>query len=297
MTRKNSNKIANGQIIDSDSDQLITPSFMVETNNGGRVEQVPGFNTVLALASGFKGGRVPPRLRDPRLGSANDIAFATPEFTFGQDDRQQIHDTTQLPWRCICHIVMEGSSGRMLKGTGWLAGPKTVFTAGHNLFSSMYNHETTRVWVMPARSGDAVPFGYEISTSFGVHPKWKSDGDPNYDLGVIWLSGSLGELGSFGFAAWPDQQLTNLIVNNSGYPDDKPMGTQWFNAGRILELTPNTVTYGLDTEPGQSGSPVFYFDKNMNRIVVAVHAYGSNQNNIGVRITPEIYSTLSAWRR
>lgn len=107
----------------------------------------------------------------------------------------------------------------------------------------------------------------------------------------------MGELGSFGFAAWPDQQLTNLIVNNSGYPDDKPMGTQWFNAGRILELTPNTVTYGLDTEPGQSGSPVFYFDKNMNRIVVAVHAYGSNQNNIGVRITPEIYSTLSAWRR
>ena len=87
----------------------------------------------------------------------------------------------------------------------------------------------------------------------------------------------------------------NLLVNNAGYPVDKPLGTQWFNAGRIQEVKPNTLTYGLDTEPGQSGSPVFYFDEDLRRIVVAVHTYGTSGDNIGVRITPDLYAQMTEW--
>lgn len=276
---------------------LLSPSYMTETNGGGRIEHVPGFNALKAMTAGFKGGRVPPSLRT-RLRTASDLEFAIPQFTFGNDDRVFIQDTTQVPWRCICHLVVEGADGREVLGSGWLAGPCTVITAGHNLFSELHHHQAEKVWVLPGRSGEAVPFGYDSSFTFAVHPKWKSDGNREFDVGVIWLDKPIGErLGWFGFAAHPDAKLQNLLVNNAGYPADKPLGTQWFNAGRILEANVRTLTYGLDTEPGQSGSPIFYYDEQMRRIVVAIHAYGESGDNIGIRITPELFQTLTTWFR
>ena len=197
------------------------PCYMVQTNGGGRIEQVAGFNAVKALAAGFKGGRVPPHLRDKRLGVARDFEFARPQSTFGDDNRALIHDTTAVPWRCVCQLVIEGLHGRELLGTGWLAGPRTVITAGHNLLSHVDKHDAAKVWVMPGRAGDAVPYGYEISDSFAVHPRWLSDGDRECDVGVIWLDKPIGErIGWFGFSAMDDVALDRLLVNNSGYPAD-----------------------------------------------------------------------------
>jgi glutamyl endopeptidase len=276
----------------------LRPSFMVETNGGGRVEAVAGFNTAKAMSLGLKGGRVPPHLRGMRLGAAGELAVARPEFTFGDDDRTFIEDTTRLPWRCICQLVIEGVNGREVLGTGWLAGPRTVLTAGHNLLNADPPHQAAKVWVLPGRSGDAVPHGFYSSANFAVHPEWQQDFERTRDIGVVWLDKPIGnELGWFGLGAHDDGMLRGLLVNNAGYPADKPLGTQWFNAGRILDVRPDAITYGLDTEPGQSGSPIFYFDAQMRRIVVAVHVYGETADNLGVRITPGLYDTLATWIR
>lgn len=152
---------------------------------------------------------------------------------------------------------------------------------------------------MPARSGDAVPFGMDSSTSFETHPLWGTAPIPEnrmYDIGMVRLTKPLGaRIGWFGVGTYRDAQLANMIVNNAGYPADKPLGTQWFNAGRILKVQPNTLTYGLDTEPGQSGSPIFQFTADSQRIVVAVHAYGDSGENIGIRITNDLYDQIAAW--
>lgn len=278
--------------------ELLRPSFMLETNGGGRVEDVPGFNAAKALALGLKGGRVPPHLRSTHLGAVGELELARPEATFGNDDRVFVADTTRIPWRCVCQLVMEGVDGRQVLGTGWLAGPSTVLTAGHNLLSNSPAHQATKVWVMPGRCGDAVPYGFCTSTTFAVHPDWQQRFDRTADIGVVWLDKPLGnQLGWFGMAAHNNAQLNNLLVNNAGYPADKPLGTQWFNAGRIMDVSAGFVTYGLDTEPGQSGSPIFYYDAQMRRIVVAAHVYGETADNIGVRITPTLYQTLAAWIR
>jgi glutamyl endopeptidase len=278
--------------------QLFSPSFMVDTNGGGSLEEVPGFNAVKARSQGFKGGRVPTVLRNDRLGVAGDIEFAQPQYTIGYDDRVLIPDPSALPWRCVCQLVVEGLHGNELLGTGWLAGPSTVITAGHNLFSKRTGHQAAKIWVCPARSGDAVPYGYDISNQYNAHPRWISDGDPECDIGVIWLSKPLGtKIGWFGTSALSDAQLKNLMVNNAGYPWDKPRGTQWYNAGRVLGVNPLSITYGLDTEKGQSGSPIFVFTPDKQRIVVAVHAYGDGPDNIGVRITPDIFRLIASWIR
>ena len=151
---------------------------------------------------------------------------------------------------------------------------------------------------MPGRNGDAVPYGYFTSTRFATHPQWQNNGDRTHDLGVVWLDQPIGnQIGWFGFAAQPDASLNNLLVNNSGYPVDKPLGTQWFNGGRIQKVNPQMLAYGLDTEPGQSGSPIFYFDAQMRRIVVAVHAYGDSSENLGVRVTNDVYAAMTGWIR
>lgn len=90
-------------------------------------------------------------------------------------------------------------------------------------------------------------------------------------------------------------QLRILIVNTSGYPADKRIGTQWFNSGRIAEIGPRVVECGLDTDEGQSGSPIFMRNENSERVVVAVHAYGGDSVNRGIRITDDVFDLFTSW--
>lgn len=271
---------------------------MVQTNNGGRIERVPGFDVGRVMAQGFGGRRLPAALCSERLGSASWMEFAFPESVVGKDDRTPVVDTTELPWRCVCHLVVDGLHDEQALGTGWLAGRRTVFTAGHNLFSHKTGGSAARITVVPGRHVDNAPFNFFRSTSFDVHPRWRTLGDERFDLGVVWLDSAVGDrVGWFGFGSRPDTELENLIVNTAGYPADKRIGTQWFNAGRISEVAPRTLSYGLDTEGGQSGSPIYTVNADGERVVLAVHAYGGDAHNQGVRITDDVFGVLQGWVR
>ena len=272
--------------------------YMVQTNNGGRIERVAGFNIGRVMTQGFGATRLPARLCSESLGAATSLEFAFPESVVGKDDRVPIVDTTQLPWRCVCQLVVDGLHGQQVLGTGWLAGPRTVLTAGHNLFSHKFGREAERITVVPGRQVDFAPFDFFRSTQSDVHPRWRSAGDETCDLGVVWLDAAVGEhIGWFGFGSRPDAQLNDLIVNTAGYPADKRLGTQWFNAGRIAEIAPRVLQYGLDTEAGQSGSPIFAVDADDARVVLAVHAYGGNAVNRGIRITDDVFQVFQDWLR
>lgn len=276
---------------------MFTGSFMMETNGGGRLEHVPGFNAAKVMSQGFEGGgRVPDRFRGSNLGTAAELEFAFPESACGQDDRQPITNTGDVPWRCICQLIVEGLHGTKLLGTGWLAGRRTIITAGHNLYSRTSNTTAARVWVFPGRTGDHMPFGYFVSQWFTAHPRWLNEGDPLFDYGAVFLARPIGDkLGWFGYAALTNAQLEAVAVNNAGYPADKPPGTMWYNGGRIAEAEDRMIVYGLDTEEGQSGSPVFFWDANHNRVVVGIHAYGGCPENRGIRVTGDVYALISQW--
>jgi len=277
---------------------FVSPPYMVQTNHGGRIEEVPGFANGRVMTQGFGARRVPRTLSSEWLGSASWLEFAFPESVIGKDDRVPIVDTTRAPWRCICQLVIDGLHDEQVLGTGWMAGPRTVFTAGHNLFSHKFRRAAERVTVLPGRSADVAPFNLFRSHSFDVHPRWREEGDEDLDLGVVWLGSSVGDdIGWFGFGSRSDTDLQQLIVNTAGYPADKRLGTQWFNAGRVSEVSPRVLVYGLDTEPGQSGSPIFALDAANDRVVLAVHAYGGESRNRGVRITDDVFDVLQEWRR
>lgn len=89
-------------------------------------------------------------------------------------------------------------------------------------------------------------------------------------------------------------------MNTAGYPHSprKPYGTLWYNAGRTSGITGNGnfIDYMVDTEGGQSGSPVYYYDKTLNqRFVIAIHTTGDFVNR-GLLTAGRIFDQISDWR-
>lgn len=230
------------------------------------------------------------------------MAFAPevlPKDIIGRDERLPVTDTRTAPWRMVCHLLIEDTRGVMHTGTGWLAGPSTVFTAGHNLLDRSKGHAASRIAVFPGRKAAQAPNGHSMTSAFDVHPMWRTHARTEVDVGVVWLPQPVDQrFGWFGFSVQPDNVLRGLKVRCTGYPDDlQPFGTQSFTDGRIDDATPQLLSYGLDTMPGQSGSPVYAIDAAGRAITVGVHVGGAVTENLAVRITAPIFETLRRWWR
>src|SRR5262245_48931349 len=95
------------------------------------------------------------------------------ESVLAQDDRVRILDTELPPWRMICALEMRGASGAGAIGTGWLAGPRTIITAGHCVHSTRFFGGWAReISVSPGRNGATFPFGTVTSTRFASLDAW-----------------------------------------------------------------------------------------------------------------------------
>jgi glutamyl endopeptidase len=310
---------------DPAKDSLALPSFMAETNGGGSAEKVPGFDIFRAVTSGFETRRVAgptavlarpdggffseggmPPLPPPPIGPW----ASKPENVIGIDSRVMVADTSTIPWRCICHLEVEYEVGPVGFGTGFLIGPKSVLTAAHVIVNPSKNKRARRIRVIPGRNGTTAPYGYFVS-DFGdckVPDRWLRHGDNQpdaaaSDFAIIPIPDDFKtegkptaeRLGYFGLKCFKETDVASkaemLFVNNAGYP----YGTLWYNAGRVRKMEKTYVEYMVDTEGGQSGSPVYFFDEEKNqRFVIAVHTTGDFVNR-GLRITPEVFQTIREW--
>ncbi|MEF3115225.1 trypsin-like serine peptidase [Streptomyces chrestomyceticus] len=244
----------------------------------------------------------PPTAVLPDIGEAS---FGPPpvaaETVHGPDDRVQITDTSVYPWRVHCSLLITAADNSRWIGTGWFIGPHTLATAGHVVYIKNSGVAGRDGWVksinvMPGRNGNTLPYGVVTSTSFRTVNGWANNGDENYDYGAIILPNNLGNTtGWFGFGVWSDADLLKTVGNISGYPGDKPAGTQWYDARGVASVGPRKVYYDIDTAGGQSGSSVYHF-YNGGRYGIAIHAYGGAVTNSGTRITTPVYNNYVAWK-
>lgn len=260
---------------------------------GGEIEGLAGFDPSRALNEGLPFSVPDPDLQELR--PAEQTEYYAAESVCGGDDRVRVSPATAVPWRWICQLIITMPNGAGFRGTGWFIGPRCVMTAGHCVHSRANGGWARRIEVIPGMDSTSRPFGSAVGTSFRSVTGWTNSADPNFDYGCIILPTALGNTtGFFGFASLTDASLNGLLLNNSGYPGDKAFGTQWFNAGRVSQVTSRKVYYMLDTFGGQSGSPVWRF-ANGQRHAVGIHAYGGCPNS-ATRIIQPVFDNMMAWR-
>jgi glutamyl endopeptidase len=217
------------------------------------------------------------------------------------DDRVQITNTADYPWRAHASLLITAADNSQWIGTGWFIGPHTLMTAGHVVYTKNSGVPGRDGWVknivvMPGRNGNNLPYGSVTSDNFRSVTGWTNDGDQNYDYGAIILSTDLGStVGWFGFGVYSDSDLTSSTGNISGYPGDKPSGTQWYDYHQIASVDSRKVYYDIDTYGGQSGSAVYRII-NGDRYGIAVHAYGGATTNSGTRIVTPVFNNMVAWK-
>jgi V8-like Glu-specific endopeptidase len=242
---------------------------------------------------------------DVELRDIGEASFGAPgagvEVVHGPDDRVRITNTAAYPWRVHASLLITAADNSMWIGTGWFIGPHTVMTAGHVVYiknSGVPGRDgwVKRIQVMPGRNGSTLPYGSVTSSNFRSVTGWTGSGDQNYDYGAIILPTNLGNtVGWFGFGVYSDADLVASTGNISGYPGDKPSGTQWYDARRIASVNSRKVYYDIDTAGGQSGSAVYRI-VNGGRYGVAIHAYGGAVTNSGTRIVTAVYNNMVAWK-
>ena len=239
---------------------------------------------------------------DEQLRDIGEASFGpAPEAVIGVDDRVQIQTTASYPWRVHCSLRITARDGSQWIGTGWFCGPHTVITAGHCVYIKNSGVAGRDGWVrsitvIPGRNGATQPYGAVVSTAFRSVTGWVNSANQEYDYGAILLPTPLGSTtGWLGFGAFSDATLLASTANISGYPGDKPAGTQWYHARRVTSVGVRKVYYDVDTFGGQSGSAVYRI-VNGARYAIAVHAYGGATSNSGTRITSEVHNNLVAWR-
>jgi glutamyl endopeptidase len=246
--------------------------------------------------------------REPPVLEAQPEAALLALPTMGQRQRVSAQAIAHTPWRKICDLLITANDGTQHTGTAWFISPRTLVTAGHCMFvhnpGAPVHGMIRKVMVMPARNGESAveqsPFGWaEVPRdNLSVHSRWKS-GDINFDYGVIVLPDNFPGIGAqtgwFGYGHYEDGDLDESTPTLSGYPDDVPDGTQWFEVNLIKQVNPRRVFYSIHTVAGQSGSPVFFRDDDGD-IACAIHNWGDDSLNSGVRINPEVIAQLNAWK-
>ena len=240
-----------------------------------------------------------------QLSDIGEASFGPPpppaETVHGPDDRVQMTNTAVYPWRAHASLLITAADGSLWIGTGWFIGPHTLMTAGHVVYIKNSGVPGRDGWVrsinvMPGRNGSSLPYGSVTSNNFRTVNGWANSGDETYDYGAIIIPTELGNtVGWFGFGIWPDTDLQSADANISGYPGDKPAGTQWYDHKTIASVNARKVYYDIDTAGGQSGSAAYRII-NGTRYGVAIHAYGGATTNSGTRIIQQVYDNMVAWK-
>lgn len=230
----------------------------------------------------------------------------SPYSIIGEDDRIIVENTKKYPYRCIGKLeIRYPNSSTYTVGTGFLVGDSIVLTAAHCVYSTK---EIESITFIPAKNGSTNPYGKFKATKKHVFTKYKdavASGDiatqMKYDFALIELNSPIGSsigymnLGGYGTpynANWLNGR--NVII--AGYPGNK--GSKLYrDKAPILSFSDDKyrMYYAIDTEGGQSGSPIIKYVDGAY-YAVGIHTNGGSTQNSGRYVSKGIYNLVNKYK-
>lgn len=211
----------------------------------------------------------------------------------GRDNREIVDDTTDKPYRSICllDIIYRDNDKklRITHGTGFVTSDNVVVTAGHCLYRDDLDRFVEYVEVSPGYSGDYEPYGRETSRTLYVPQKFIDNHSQSYDYGVIRLNNSIGdECGNLSLSSFDKYVENDYELHTAGYPKPSDYDYQMYECyGDLDSYTSKLIRHDMDTEPGQSGSPILVEYRANKYKVIGVHGgYDTDRDiNRAARVT------------
>lgn len=207
------------------------------------------------------------------------------EDVIGTDDRYEVKDATQYPYRWVGTLTFTLESGKRVSCTGSLIGPDSVVTSGHCL-----SDKFTDMTFSPGQNGDSKPFGTANVTQVWMDENKRSEQDIERDWAVAKLDQPLGnKAGWFGMKSADNESLYGKSTTIIGYPVDKEKNTMWVGHGRIFSEERGLFYHDTDTYYGNSGSSVL----DERGTIYGIHYGGNAQSAVSTRITHNIFNVLA----
>jgi glutamyl endopeptidase len=222
------------------------------------------------------------------------------EAIIGNDDRVKVarEFLSTNPWRQICALRIRSKSGQMYVGSGWYIAPKTLATAGHCVYLQDDGGWAASIEVIPAKFGDAQPFGSVRATRFAAVDGWTIRSQRDFDYGAIILDDDAAgrQVGNFEVRAFDDGEINNVVAKISGYPADLERAQfQYFHERPVQRVTSTRLFYDIDTFGGQSGSPIWEDTQEHGVVAIGIHTNGGVTSNSGTRINSDVLDNLISW--
>lgn len=154
-------------------------------------------------------------------GKFNDGYHEVQHEIFGSEDaRQFVSDSTNAPFRYICQVERELPNNKLMHGTGFFIGPKTILTAAHVVWDLKNDRimPANKIWIRPARNSDndKAPFGKLRPSGIILgHPNFKiAFGGTYKDYAIIRLAEAKGNVTGYSVPEF-GQKMRSVVKSSN----------------------------------------------------------------------------------